>query len=62
MLHAILPNLQVVLFFIYFVLENLKKILIHHFAIGRIIVYYTTIIPNILNQVVDNIELRIVKD
>ncbi len=33
----------------------------HRFAMGSIIVYHTTIIPNTLNKVANCIELRVVK-
>lgn len=59
--HVILPNLLLVLFFVCFVVENFKKILIYHLAMGTIIVYRTPIIPNILNKVANCMGLKIVK-
>lgn len=59
--HVMLSNLQLVLFFVYSIIENLKKVLMRCFAIGSIVVYCTTIILNILNKVADCIKFRIVK-
>ena len=61
MAYIILPNLKIVLFFVCFVVENLKKVFMHRLVIGSIVVYYTTIIPNILGKVANCIELRVVK-
>lgn len=60
-MHIMLKNLRLILFFIFFVIKSFKKILMRHFAIGSIVVYCTTIIPNTLNKVVDYIKLRIGK-
>lgn len=62
MAHVISSNLQFILLFIYFIIENLKKIFICCIAISNIIVYCITIIPNILNKVADYIKLRVVKN
>ena len=59
--HVILPNLQLILFFIYFVIKSFKKVFICCLAIGSIIVYHTIIISNILNKVADCIELKVVE-
>ena len=56
-----LPNLQVVLFMIRFIIQCFKKVFICYFTISNIIVYYSTIISNILNKMVHCIELKIVK-
>ena len=61
MLHIMLPNLQLILFCVCFVIENFKKVLICRLAIDSIIVYHTIIISNTLNKVTDCIELRVVK-
>ena len=61
MTYIILPNLQVVLFFVRLIVKNLKKIFMHRLAMGSIIVYYTTIILNILDKVANCMELRVVK-
>ena len=53
-----LPNLQLILFFTHFVIKSFKKVVIYHFAIGSIVVYCITIIPNILNKVIDYMELN----
>ena len=56
----ILSNLQVILFYLCPIVERFKKVFMHCFAMGNIIVYYTTITLNILNKVVNCIKLRIV--
>ena len=60
--HIILLNLQLELFFIYFIVKSFKKVLIYCLTMGSIIVYCTTIILNILNKVADCMELRVVED
>ena len=59
--HIMLPNLRLVLFFVRPVVESFKKVLIRYLAMGSIVVYCITIIPNTLNIVADYIELRVVK-
>ena len=61
MTYIMLPNLQVVLFLVYFVIEIFKKVLIRCLAINNIVVYRTTIISNTLDKVTNCMELRIVK-
>ena len=61
MTYIMLSNLQVVLFFVCPILENFKKIFICRLAISSIVVYRTTIIPNILDKVANCIELRVVE-
>ena len=56
-----LSNLRVILFFICPIIERFKKILMCRLAMGSIVVYYTTIILNILNKVANYMKLRIVK-
>ncbi len=62
MSHIMLPNLRLVLFFICLVMKSFKKVLMHRLVMGSIVVYYTTIILNILNKLADCIKLRVVKD
>lgn len=62
MTYVILLNLQVILLFVYPVIECFKKRFMHHLAMSSIVVYYTTIISNILNKVVNCMKFRIVKD
>ena len=57
-----LLNLQLIFFFVYFIIKNFKKVLRYYTAIGNIIVYYMTIISNILNKMIDYIKLKIVKN
>ncbi len=61
MLHVMLPNLRLVLFFVRPIIESFKKVLMGRLAMGSIVVYRTTIIPNTLNKVADCMELRVVK-
>ena len=61
MAYIILPNLQIIFFFICFVVESFKKIFMCHFAISSIIVYHIIIISNILDNMANCIEFRIVK-
>lgn len=56
-----LLNLQIVFFFICFIMERFKKIFMHRFAMRSIIVYCTIIIINILKKVAYCIEFRVVK-
>ena len=62
MAYIILSNLPVVFSFIYPIIERFKKIFMHCLAMSSIVIYYTTIIPNILNKVINCIKLKIVKD
>lgn len=61
MTYVILLNLQVILFFIYLIIKYFKKIFIYLFAMGTIIVYYTTIILNRSNKGANYIEFKIIK-
>lgn len=47
--HFMLPNLQLLHFFVCPIIENFKKVFMHHLAMSSIIVYHITIIPNTLN-------------
>ncbi len=59
--HVMLPNLRLILFFVRPVVESFKKVLMGRLTMGNIVVYCTTIIPNILNKVGDCMKLRVVK-
>lgn len=61
MMYVIQSNLQVVLFFVCFIVKSYEKIFLYHLDIGCIIVYCTTIISNILDKVAHDMELWIVK-
>ena len=61
MAYVMLPNLRVVLFFVCSVVESFKKVFMRHLAMGSIVVYRTTIIPNTLDKVANCMELRVVK-
>ncbi len=60
-MYIILSNLRVVFLFAHPIVENFKKIFMYRLTIGSIIVYRTTIIPNLLNKVANCMELRVVK-
>ena len=62
MAYVMLPNLQVVLFFVCPVVESFKKVFMRRLAMGSIVVYRTTIIPNTLDKVANCMEFRVVKD
>lgn len=62
MIYIILPNLQLVLFFVYLVIENFNKTFIFCLAINSIIVYCTNIITNKLNKVANCIKFSGVKN
>ena len=61
MSHIILPILQLVLFFVYLIVESFEKVLMRRLAISSIVAYRTTIIPNTLNKLADCMKLRVVK-
>lgn len=56
-----LPNLHIILFFIYFIIKSFLKLFMNFFAMGYIIFYNTPIIPNILDKMDNRIEFRVVK-
>ena len=47
--------------FCLFYYKKFSKVLIDYFVIGNIIIYYTIIILNILNNIIDFMILKIVK-
>lgn len=59
--HVILSNLQILLFFFCFVIENSKKVLIRRLAVSSIIVYYNSIIQNTFNIIADYMEFSVIK-
>ena len=61
MAYIMLLNLRYVLFFVYPIIERLKKIFMRCFTMGSIVIYRTIIMPNTLNKVTHCIELKIVK-
>lgn len=56
-----LVNLQIVIFFVCFIVKRFKKMVIRFFALNNIVAYCTTISSNTLKKVTYYIELRIVK-
>lgn len=61
MAHVMQPNLRLMLFFVYLVIESFKKILMRHLAMGSFIVYLTNIISNTMIKIADCMELKVVK-
>ncbi len=61
MAYVMLSNLRVVRFFVRPIVERFKKVFMRRLTMDSIVVYRTTIIPNILNRVANCIELRVVK-
>ena len=61
MTYVILPDLQIILFFVFFIIENFEKVFIYHLAMSYVIIYHITIILNILDKVANCIEFRIVE-
>ena len=56
-----LSNLQGVFLFVCPIVERFKKVFMRHLAMGSIVIYCITIIPNTLNKVVNCIKLRVVE-
>ena len=48
MTYFILPNLQVILFFVYPIIENFENLFIWYLTMSYVIIYRITIIPNTL--------------
>lgn len=61
MAYIMLPNLQIVFFFVFLIVERFKKVFMRCLAMANIVIYYTTIISNTLNNIANCIELRVVK-
>ncbi len=61
MTYVMLPDLRVVFFFVRLIIESFDKIFIRRLAVGCIIIYCTTIIPNALDKVANCIEFRVVE-
>ena len=56
-----LPDLRLILIFVYSIIESFQNILIRCLIIGSIVIYYIIIILNILSKIADCIELRVVE-
>ena len=61
MTYVMLPDLRVILFFVYPIIESFEKVFICCLAVGYIIIYRTTIILNALDKITNCIELKIVE-
>lgn len=56
MTYIILLDFQIILFFINFISKNFKIIFIGYYVINYIIVYYSTIVLDIMNKVNNSIK------
>ena len=61
MTYIMLPDLQVVLFFVCPIIESLEKIFMCCLAVGCVIIYRTAIIPNALDKLANCIEFKVVE-
>ncbi len=61
MAYIMLPDLQVVLFFVFPIVESFEKIFMQRLAVGCVIIYRTTIILNTLDKVANYMEFRVVE-
>ena len=61
MAYVILSNLRVVFLFVCLIIECFKKVFMRCLAMGSIVVYRITIIPNTLNKMANCMELKVVK-
>ena len=59
--YIILSDLQVVLFFVCFIVESFVKVFMHCLIVGCIIIYCTILILNILDKMANYIEFRVVE-
>ncbi len=60
MTYIMLPDLEVVLFFDCAIIESFEKVFMHRLAMGCIIIYHTTIIPNALDKVTNYMKFKVV--
>ena len=56
-----LSNLQIILLFVFPIVQRFKKVFMHRLAMDNIVFYRITIISNILNKMANYIKLKIVK-
>ena len=56
-----LPDLQVILFFVCFIIESFEKVFMCYFTMSYDIIYRITIILNTLDKMANYIEFMIVK-
>ena len=60
MAYIMLPDLQVVLVFIYLIIKSFEKIFMYRLAVGYIIIYHTIIISNTIDKVANYIKFRVI--
>ncbi len=61
MAYIMLPDLQVGLFYVCPIVESFDKLFMRRLTVGCVIIYRITIIPNVLDKVVNCIECRVVQ-
>ena len=61
MVYVMLPHLQVVLFFVCFIVETFERIFMRRLAMGCVIINCTTIILNAMDKVANIIKFRVVE-
>ena len=61
MIYIILSELQFVFFFVCFVIKCFEEVFIYHLTISYIIIYYITIISNILSKMTNYIKFKVVE-
>ncbi len=61
MVYIMLPDLQVVLFFVCPIIKSFKNVFMRCLVISYVIIYRTTIIPNIQDKVANYIESKVVE-
>ena len=61
MTYIMLPDLQVVIYFVCSVIKSFKKVFMCRLTVGYIIIYCITIISNALNKVDSYMELKVVE-
>ena len=55
-----LLDMQVVFYFVCPIIENFEEVFMRRLAIGCVIIYHITIIPNTLDKVVNCMEFKVV--
>ena len=61
MVYVMLPDLQIVLFFVCPIVKRFEKVFMRRLAMNYVIIYCTTIISNALDKVANCIEFRVVE-
>ncbi len=56
-----LLDLQVILFFIYLIVESFEKVFMYYLIVGCLIIYHITIISNALNKIANCVKFRVIE-